>query len=175
MTTTLKFPLRIPFVEQLGFELHGFGDGQAEVRVDLAATHLNAWEVAHGGVLMTLLDVAMANAARSMRMSLPGRPKGEFRSAQHEGAPVSEPGGDPGIVTVEMKTSFMRPGVGCLRAIGRLLHGTATMSFCEGSVFDADDRLCAHATGTFKHLRQLPHKARSATAATKNLPPETQP
>ena len=25
-------------------------------------------------------------------MSLPGRPKGEFRSAQHEGTPVSLPG-----------------------------------------------------------------------------------
>lgn len=145
MTTTLKFPLRIPFVEQLGFELHRFGQGQAEVQVDLAATHLNAWDVAHGGVLMTLLDVAMANAARSARMS--------------------EPGGDPGIVTVEMKTSFMRPGVGRLRAMGRLLHGSAALSFCEGSVFDADDHLCAHATGTFKHLRQLPSKARGRKAA----------
>lgn len=145
MTTTLKFPLRIPFVEQLGFELHRFGQGQAEVQVDLAATHLNAWDVAHGGVLMTLLDVAMANAARSARMS--------------------DPGGDPGIVTVEMKTSFMRPGVGRLRATGRLLHGSAALSFCEGSVFDADDQLCAHATGTFKHLRQLPSKARGRKAA----------
>lgn len=152
MTTKLKFPLRIPFVDQLGFELHGFGDGQAEVRVELAAAHLNAWEVAHGGVLMTLLDVAMANAARSARMS--------------------EPGGDPGIVTVEMKTSFMRPGVGGLRAMGRLLHGTATMSFCEGSVFDAENRLCAHATGTFKHLRKLPSSVRGAKSAT---PPATAP
>lgn len=145
MTTTLKFPLRIPFVEQLGFELHRFGQGQAEVQLDLAAAHLNARDVAHGGVLMTLLDVAMANAARSARMS--------------------EPGGDPGIVTVEMKTSFMRPGVGRLRAMGRLLHGSAALSFCEGSVFDADEHLCAHATGTFKHLRQLPSKARGRKAA----------
>lgn len=142
---SLPFPLRIPFVEQLGFELHAFGQGQAEVRVELDPTHLNSWAVAHGGVLMTLLDVAMANAARSARMA--------------------DPGGDPGIVTVEMKTSFMRPGAGRLRATGRLLHGTATLSFCEASVFDAEDRLCAHATGTFKHLRQLPQQARGRAAA----------
>ena len=67
--TPLPFPLRIPFVEQLGFELWGFGGGQAEVRMDIAETHLNSWEVAHGGVLMTLLDVAMAHAARSSGVS----------------------------------------------------------------------------------------------------------
>jgi uncharacterized protein (TIGR00369 family) len=62
----LPFPLRIPFVEELGLELWAFADGKAEVRVDLAEAHLNSWEVAHGGVLMTLLDVAMAHAARSI-------------------------------------------------------------------------------------------------------------
>jgi hypothetical protein len=30
------------------------------------------------------------------------------------------------------------------------------MAFCEGSVFDAQAQLCAHATGTFKYLRKLP-------------------
>jgi uncharacterized protein (TIGR00369 family) len=55
----------MPFVESLGLELHGFATGQAELRVDLDEAHLNSWEVAHGGVLMTMLDVAMAMAARS--------------------------------------------------------------------------------------------------------------
>ncbi|MFX7853858.1 PaaI family thioesterase, partial [Acinetobacter baumannii] len=62
----------------------------------------------------------------------------------------------PGVVTVEMKTSFMRPGEGELRAVGRLLHRSTTMAFCEGSVYAADRKLCAHATGTFKYLRALP-------------------
>ena len=65
----LQFPLHIPFVEQLGLELWGFGDGRAEIRVDLTEAHLNSWEVAHGGVLMTLLDVAMAHAARAQPRS----------------------------------------------------------------------------------------------------------
>ncbi len=137
----LKFPVHIPFVEQLGFELHSIGDGQAELRVDLAEGHLNSWEVAHGGVLMTLLDVAMAHAARSIHRDQP-----DF---------------GPGVVTVEMKTSFMRPGEGELRAIGKLLHRSTTMAFCEGSVIGEDGKLCAHATGTFKYLRALPGRGRS--------------
>ena len=61
-----------------------------------------------------------------------------------------------GAVTIEMKTSFMRPAKGALRATGRLLHRTATMAFTEGSVFDASGKLCIHATGTFKFVPRLP-------------------
>ena len=144
----LKFPLHIPFVEELGFELWGFGDGQADLRVDLSQAHLNSWQVAHGGVVMTLLDVAMAHAARS--------------AASPGSGPGSSPGSGPGMVTIEMKTSFMRPGEGRLRALGRLLHRTTTLAFTEGSVFNEAGDLCAHATGTFKYLRALPTTGRLA-------------
>ena len=49
-----------------------------------------------------------------------------------------------------------------MRAIGKLLHRTATLAFCEGSVFDEDGHLCAHATATFKYLRALPATGRHA-------------
>jgi uncharacterized protein (TIGR00369 family) len=140
----MKFPFLIPFVEQLGLELHRFEAGQAEVQVDLGTAHLNSWDVAHGGVLMTMLDVAMAHAARSLH--------------------AHEPGAGPGVVTVEMKTSFMRPAEGRLTAKAALLHRSTTMAFCEASVFDADQHLCAHATGTFKYLRKLPTKGRQLKA-----------
>lgn len=132
----MEFPVPIPFVQQLGFELHSVGDGEAELRLAISEQHLNSWRVAHGGVVMTLLDVAMAHAARSMNKQLADL--------------------GPGVVTVEMKTSFMRPGEGELRAVGKVLHRSTTMAFCEGSVFGADGRICAHATGTFKYLRALP-------------------
>ena len=140
----LKFPLHIPFVEELGLELWAFGDGKAELRVNLEQAHLNSWEVAHGGVLMTMLDVAMAHAARS--------------KSSH--SPIDA----PGVVTLEMKTSFMRPGQGTLRAVGTLLHKTTTLAFTEGSVFNEDQQLCAHATATFKFLRALPTSGRQAQA-----------
>ena len=146
-TAPRAFPRPIPFVDALGLELWGFGDGQAELRVTLDASHLNSWQVAHGGLLMTLLDVAMAHAARSV-------------VAGSEGDAAGTADSGPGMVTIEMKTSFMRPGEGRLRAVGTLLHRTATLAFTEGRVLDDADRLCAHATATFKYLRALPTSGR---------------
>jgi uncharacterized protein (TIGR00369 family) len=133
--TPLEFALDIPFVETLGMQLWRFDGGVAEVSLEVRPEMQNSWAVAHGGVLMTLLDVVMAHAARSVRDD-------------------TDPG-VPGIVTVEMKTSFLRPAVGRLMSTGHLLHGTKSMAFCEGSVFDESGALCAHATGTFKFLRAL--------------------
>jgi uncharacterized protein (TIGR00369 family) len=144
----IQFPIRIPFVEELGLELHGFGDGKAELRVDLSEAHLNSWEVAHGGVLMTMLDVAMAHAARSVHRD--------------------DPRAGPGVATIEMKTSFVRPAEGRLRACGKLLHKTSTLAFCEASVFDDGGQLCAHATGTFKYLRALPTPKNRIAAQRRN-------
>jgi len=132
----MKFPIPIPFAEMLGFELLHFEGGIAEIAIELKPELCNSWMVAHGGVTMTLLDVAMATAARS-----PNQPG------------IAE---SPGVVTIEMKTTFMRPGLGRIVAKGRLLHRTASMAFCEGSVLDADAKLVAQATGTFKYLKGLP-------------------
>ena len=131
-TSAIPFPVKVPFVESLGIELHAFSAGLAELHIDLDAGHLNTWEVAHGGVVMTMLDVAMAMASRS----------------------VSAAG--VGVATVEMKTSFLRPAEHRLRALAKVLHKTATLVFCEASLYDDQDQLCAHATGTFKALRGLP-------------------
>ena len=140
----MEFQIRIPFVESLGFELLRFQGGDAEIALTLREELTNSWGVVHGGVTMTLLDVVMAHAARS-----PDVEGGEAK---------------PGVVTVEMKTSFMRPGEGALRAVGRLLHRSTTMAFCDGSVYGEDGKLCAHATGTFKYLKALPGKGRSLKA-----------
>ena len=132
----MNFLVHIPFVELLGFELLRFERGEAEIAVQLRDEFTNSWGVAHGGVTMTLLDVVMAHAARS-----PGE----------EGVAESS-----GVVTVEMKTSFLRPGLGRLVGTGKRLHRTASMAFCEASLVDAEGKLIAHATGTFKYLKGLP-------------------
>ena len=136
----LPFPITIPFVEALGFELMRFEGGEAEIHYEPRPEHLNSFGVLHGGACMTLLDVVMAHAARSSDLT-----------ADRAG---------PGVVTIEMKTQFMRPGEGPLRAVGKLLHRTSTMAFTEGQVFNAAGALCAHATGTFKFVRRLPTQGR---------------
>ena len=61
----MEFPVHIPFVEMLGFELISCEAGRAEIAMTLRDELTNSYSVAHGGVSMTLLDVAMAHAARS--------------------------------------------------------------------------------------------------------------
>ena len=107
----MKFLVHIPFVELLGFELLRFEHGEAEIAMQLREQLTNSWGVAHGGVSMTMLDVVMAHAARS-----PGE----------DGVAESS-----GVVTVEMKTSFLRPGLGRLVGTGKRLHRTASLAFCE--------------------------------------------
>ena len=127
----MDFGVEIPFVHHLGFELLEFDAGQSALSFLTRPEHLNSSGIVHGGASMTLLDVAMAVAARSVQK-------------------------DMGVVTIEMKTSFMRPGKGRLTARGRLLQRTKTMAFVEASLFDEQGRLCAHATGTFKYVRRTP-------------------
>jgi uncharacterized protein (TIGR00369 family) len=138
----MDFPRRVPFVEAQGFELLAMGGGEAELAVTLRADQGNSFGVAHGGLTMTLLDTAMAHAALSAH-----------RPPVVNGEPA---GGGPGVVTVEMKTSFLQPGQGRLLARARLLHRTATLAFCEATVSGPAGQLCAHASGTFKYLRALP-------------------
>jgi uncharacterized protein (TIGR00369 family) len=138
------FPVHIPFIEMLGFELVSFDAGHAEIALTVRDELANARAMVHGGVSMTLLDAAMAHAARS-----PHQP-GHAQSL--------------GVVTIEMKTSFMRPGLGRLRALGHLVHRTASMAFCEGKIVDASGLVVAQATGTFKYVKPLPASGRPKQA-----------
>ena len=133
------FGVDIPFVRLLGFELVQFAGGHSEIHFAPKPEHLNSFSVTHGGALMTLLDVSMATAARSQAPEM-------------------------GVVTIEMKTSFMQPavpGASPLVAKGTLMHRTATMAFTQATVFDGAGRACAHATGTFKFVKRLPTGART--------------
>jgi acyl-CoA thioesterase len=131
VTQSTAFRLNVPFIQELGVEFVSAGDGRSVVALNLEPWHLNSWSVAHGGVLMSLLDVAMAVAGRSL----------------HDGA--------GGGVTVEMKTSFLQPAKAGSRLIvsGFAFHRSTTMAFCEGEVRDANNRLIAKAMGTFKYLK----------------------
>ena len=131
----LGFGIEIPFVTHLGFALSLFEGGHSEIKYEPKAEHLNSHAIVHGGALMTLLDVSMATAARS-----------------------AQP--DMGMVTVEMKTSFMRPALGLLVAKGRLMHRSTSLAFAESTIYDHAGRACAHAVGTFKYVKRKPRLAR---------------
>ncbi|MBC7379268.1 MAG: PaaI family thioesterase [Burkholderiaceae bacterium] len=138
---TSSFGVEIPFVTHLGFELTLFEGGNSEITYEPRPEHLNTFAVTHGGAIMTLMDVAMAAAARSVQAEM-------------------------GVVTIEMKTQFMQPCKGLLTGKGRLMHRTATMAFTEATIYDEQGRACAHATGTFKYVKRLPTGPKSANGMT---------
>jgi uncharacterized protein (TIGR00369 family) len=130
-STRESFGVEIPFVQLLGFELQFFEGGVSELTYTPSTEHMNSFQVAHGGAVMTLLDVTMATAARSVDKN-------------------------QGIVTIEMKTSFMQPATGALLARGKLMHRTRSTAFAEAHLYEAQGQLCAHSTGTFRYVPKRP-------------------
>ncbi len=144
--TRIPLPTRIPYIESLGVELLEMADGRAVAVMTPKPEHLNSWDVVHGGVLMALLDFAMAMAGRSARQPGPARPQPAASAA-----PAAPPEQDEGRnLTVEMKTSFLRPARGRLTVTGRCVQSGRSLSFCEADITGADGGLIARASGTFK-------------------------
>jgi uncharacterized protein (TIGR00369 family) len=130
--SALQTPIdRIPFLRLLGLQQEEALPGQSQLRLpELREEFCNLLPAAHGGVVMTLLDVAMARAATSLN-----------------GAASSS------VVTVEMSTRFVRPARGPLRAAGQVLHAGGSLATCEAHVYDGAGELVASAMGTFKYWR----------------------
>jgi uncharacterized protein (TIGR00369 family) len=126
--------LNVPFLKLLGVRCLSAEMGKGEILLALKPEHTNTWDVAHGGVLLTLMDVAMAVAARS------GDP------------------GDRSVVTIEMKNNFMQAANGILRVKADTVRRTATMAFCEAKLYNDQGEVCCMATGTFKYLKRLATK-----------------
>ncbi len=124
----------VPFAEMLGIELLEASDGHSLLAIDMRPELFNSWQMAHGGVIMTLLDIALAVAARTT-------------------VPRAEEGG---AMTVEMKVSFVSPGHGRLTAEARVVGGGRTLTVSEGEVRDEAGTLVAKALGTFKVRRAKP-------------------
>lgn len=117
----------VPFSEHLGLRLERSAGGEAEVSLALRPELLNHHAGAHGGVVMALLDSAMAHAA------------------------LSRIGHAREVVTVDMHVAFMRPSSGELLAKGRATGGGRSVCFCEATVVDATGQVVAQALGTFRY------------------------
>jgi uncharacterized protein (TIGR00369 family) len=106
-----------------------FGRGGRSRRVMEPRPELgNVIGAMHGGVVLTLLDVAMASAAVSRH---------DFRLT---------------AVTLNLDTSFINPGRGRLTADGELLDDDGSVALCSARVTDAGGQLVAQALGSFRYL-----------------------
>lgn len=127
----------VPFADLLGVRIAHREPGLARVELDTRPELTNSHQAAHGGVVMTLLDIALAVAAMTT-------------DPQSRGA-----------VTVELSVTFLAPGSGRLVAEGRCLRSGRSLSFSEGEVRDGEGTLVAKALGTFR----LRHGARGDAPA----------
>lgn len=116
---------RYTFQEFLGLER--WVDGEVvRVRLRHRPELMNYIASFHGGVLMSVLDAAMAGAIRAQ---MPGC----------------------SMVTIDMATHFMGSTRGEINAVGRVLKRTRTLCFCAAEIFDQAGELIASATGSFKY------------------------
>jgi uncharacterized protein (TIGR00369 family) len=124
------FGADIPFAGHCGIEALGFADGRTTLRVRARPEHVNNLGIAHGGLICTLLDIAMGTAARCT---------------------VGHP-----VLTLDMQTSFLSSGRGELTAEGRVVRAGRSILFCEAEVRNAEGELVAKASGLFKPVRAAP-------------------
>jgi uncharacterized protein (TIGR00369 family) len=126
---------QIPFLDKIGMRRVRVGGGEAVVALDLQPDLLNNHGAGHGGVLMTLLDSAMANAALS---------RVDFTRE---------------VVTIDMHIGFMRPSTGRLEVTGRATGGGRSVCFCEAEAVDASGQVVAKSMGTFRYRTKDAAKA----------------
>lgn len=124
---TREFQKKIPFLSHLRMFTEALGEGTARLSLPIEPHLGNSMGTVHGGVIMSLLDVAMCTAARTLHPD------------------------SIGVVTIDMSTSFIGGGSGDrLVAEARVLKDRRTVCFVEAEARNEDGSLVAKAIGTVR-------------------------
>jgi uncharacterized protein (TIGR00369 family) len=115
-----------PFHSAFGVAVDHARRGEVRLGWDARPEHRNLQGLVHGGVLATLVDMAMGLAVRSV--------VGPAR--RH--------------VTIELTVHYLRPTApGRVEAVGTTTRVGTQIAFAEGSVVDGADRVLVRASGTY--------------------------
>jgi len=124
---TRDYQKRIPFVSHLKILTETLGEGSARLSLPIEPHLTNSIGTVHGGVIMSLLDVALCTAARTLHPD------------------------SLGVITIDMSTSFIGGGGGArLLAEARVLKNGRSMIFVEGEAKNEDGSLVAKAIATVR-------------------------
>jgi len=122
-----EYQKKIPFVSHLKILTETLGEGTARLSMPIEPHLANSLGTAHGGVIMSLLDVALCTAARTLH-------------------PESI-----GVITIDLSTSFIGGAGGKkLYADARVLRDGRSMSFVEAEAKNEDGSLVAKAIATVR-------------------------
>ena len=123
---TYEFTKNIPFSEHLGIRVDALEKGLARLSMAVQPEFMTSWGTAHGGSILSLLDITLSMAARTLY--------------------------DPprSIMTVDLSAQFIGTATGVLKAEGRVMKAGSTTIFCEGEARSEAGELVAKAIGTFR-------------------------
>ena len=126
-----EYQKKIPFVAHLKILTETLGEGSARLSMPIEPHLMNSLGTAHGGVIMSLLDVALCTAARTLH-------------------PESI-----GVITIDLSTSFIGGASGKkLYADARVMRDGRSMSFVEAEAKNEDGALVAKAVATVRVLHK---------------------
>ena len=124
---TREYQKKIPFLQHLKILTEELGQGTARLSLPVEPQLTNSLGTAHGGVIMSLLDVAVCTAARTLHPD------------------------SIGVITIDMSISFIGGATGKrLLADARVLKDGRSMSFVEGEAKNEDNSLVAKAIATVR-------------------------
>jgi len=124
---TREYQKKIPFLQHLKIHTDTLGQGEARLSLPIEPHLTNSLGTVHGGVIMSLLDVALCTAARTLHPD------------------------SVGVVTIDLSTSFIGGGSGArLVAEARVLKDGRSMSFVEGEARNEDGTLVAKSIATVR-------------------------
>jgi uncharacterized protein (TIGR00369 family) len=122
-----EYQKKIPFLQHLKITTDALGEGTARLSLPVEPQLTNSLGTAHGGVIMSLLDVAVCTAARTLHPD------------------------SIGVITIDMSVSFIGGATGKrLLADARVLKDGRSMSFVEGEAKNEDNSLVAKAIATVR-------------------------
>ena len=131
-----EYQKKIPFVSHLKILTEALGEGTARLSLPVEPHLKNSLGTVHGGVIMSLLDVALCTAARTLHPD------------------------SIGVSTIDLSTSFIGGGQGArLFAESRVLRDGKSMIFVEAEAKNDDGSLVAKAIATVRvRLKEKPGK-----------------
>lgn len=126
----------VGFRKWLGLNYEHMEEGRAVVSLELDDDKRNVRDVAHGGVVASLIDIAMGTAASG----------GNYATRKRL------------MVTLEMKVNYLAPAAGeMLTAVADVIRAGARTSVVRCEVTTDRGELCAVGLGTFATRREHPN------------------
>ena len=111
-------------------ELVSLNEGEAVITMYIENQHLNIGRMIHGGILASVVDIAMGVACISYQKS---------------------------VVTSEMNITYIRniDSGNTIKAVAKVINNGKTLMRTICSIYDEDDRLLTSATATYFVLGKL--------------------